>query len=53
MHADHIKAKDTHPDMFKIDALQGYYMYMPKDVFNHAMDDTYGSVALTIAETSQ
>ncbi len=43
----------THPNMFKIDAHQGYYLYMPQDVFNHAMTDTYGAVALTIAETTQ
>lgn len=42
-----------HPDCFKIDAHLGYYMYMPRDVFNKAMDATYGSVALTLAETSQ
>lgn len=40
-----------HPNCFKIDSHQGYYMYMPKDVFNKAMDATYGSVALTLAET--
>lgn len=42
----------AHPDMFKIDAHQGYYLYIPRDVFNHAMSDTYGAVALTLAETT-
>lgn len=44
---------EAHPDMFKIDAHLGYYQYIPKDVFNSAMDATYGSVALTLAETTQ
>lgn len=42
-----------HPNCFKIDAHLGYYMYIPQDVFNKAMDATYGSVALTIAATSE
>lgn len=44
---------ETHPNCFKIDSHEGYYKYMPQDVFNKAMDATYGSVALTIAETSE
>lgn len=42
-----------HPGCFKINAWLGYYVYMPQAIFNTAMDATYGSVALTFAETSQ
>lgn len=44
---------EEHPNCFKIDAHMGYHMYMPQNTFNKAMDATYGSVGLTLAETSQ
>lgn len=43
----------THPDMFRINDWRGNYYWMPRNVFNAAMDDTYGSVALTFAQTTQ
>lgn len=42
-----------HPNCFKIDAHIGYYMYMPKEVFNATMAATYGAVGLTIAQTTE
>lgn len=42
-----------HPECFKIDAHEGFYRYMPREVFNKLMHETYGSVALTLAETDQ
>lgn len=44
---------EEHPECFKIDAHLGYYTYMPRDEFNKAMNATYGSVALTLAETEE
>lgn len=44
---------EEHPNCFKIDSHEGYYKYMPQDVFNAAMDATYGSVALTLSETTE
>jgi hypothetical protein len=44
---------ESHPNCLQIDSHEGYYKWIPQDVFNAAMDATYGSVALTIAETSQ
>lgn len=44
---------DTDIDIFKINAWQGYYLYMPRDVFNATMAATSGSVALTFATTTQ
>lgn len=42
-----------YPNCFQIDTHEGYYKYMPQAVFNSAMDITYGSKALTLAETTQ
>ncbi len=44
---------EEHGDMFRIDSHEGYYKWVPREVFNAAMDATYGSVALTIAQTTQ
>lgn len=43
---------EAHPNCFKIDSHEGYYKYIPQDVFNLAMRTTYGSIALTIADTT-
>lgn len=44
---------EEHPNCFKIDSHEGYYKYMPQDVFNKAFKDTYGAVGLTLAMTTQ
>ncbi len=44
---------EEHGDMFKIDAHQGYYTYMPREVFNATIRDCYGAVGLTLAQTTQ
>lgn len=44
---------EQHPDCFKINSWQGYYLYISRDVFNAVMDATYGSVALMFAQTTQ
>ncbi len=44
---------ENYPDCFQIDSHEGYYKYIPRDVFNAAMNATWGAVALTLAETTQ
>lgn len=44
---------ESHPDCFQIDAHIGFYQWIPQDVFNTTMKATYGSVALTLADTTQ
>lgn len=44
---------ETHQDCFQIDAHLGFYQYIPKDIFNETMDELYGTVALTLSETTQ
>lgn len=41
-----------HPNSFKIDTHEGYYKYITQEEFNYAMDITYGSVALTLVQTT-
>ncbi len=43
----------NHPNCFQIDAHIGFYQWIPQDVFNTTMNATYGSVALTLADTTQ
>lgn len=43
----------VHPDCFQIDSHEGMYKWMPRDVFNAAMAATYGSMSLTLADSSQ
>lgn len=43
----------NYPDCFQIDTHEGAYKYIPRNVFNEAMDITYGSVALSLMETTQ
>ena len=42
-----------HGNAFKINAWEGYYVWIPQEVFNGTMNATYGSVALTLATSSQ
>jgi hypothetical protein len=42
-----------HGNAFKINAWQGYYVWIPQEVFNATMNATYGSVALTLATSSE
>lgn len=44
---------EDHPNCFKIDAHIGFYQWITQKAFNYAMDATYRSVALTLAETTQ
>ena len=44
---------ELHGDMFRIKAWTGCYYWIPREVFNFAMDDCYGTVALTLATSSQ
>lgn len=44
---------EEHPDCFKINSWEGYYKYMPKNVFNAAMSATSGAMGLTFAQTEQ
>lgn len=41
-----------YPNCFRIDADLGFYQWIPQEVFNTAMDATYGSVALTIGQST-